>query len=130
MQHPPSDPRGNDVLRAQADGPDVTVHCALAAEWQAVHHVAARLARLAGRDERDLPDAASDFPATMRQLGGWRYVIAREGCEDLTAMVQPGLDALEHLRSVDHEADQAAEALWQSFVAARAALIAMLPPAA
>ena len=35
-----------------------------------------------------------NFPAVMRDTGGWRRELAEQGIDDLSAVMQPGLAAL------------------------------------
>ena len=84
---------------------------------------------LAGIAAEPMRADVRNFPAIMRDAGGWRRSMAEEGIEDLTAIMEPGMAALlaVHARGVSPAA--AALALWQEFHAARAALLALTPPA-
>ena len=101
---------------------------ALGMKWSALHDAAAVVAALAGI----LPDAMTadmrNFPAAMRDAGGWRRAMAEQGIEDMSAFMEPGLSALlaVHARGVSPSAP--ALALWQEFIAARDALMMLTPP--
>ena len=69
-----------------------------------------------------------NFPAIMRDTGGWRLIVAQEGVDDLAAIMEPGLAALLALHGQGAPALNPALALWQEFQAARAALLALIPP--
>lgn len=101
---------------------------AMSMKWSALHDAAAVVCTLAGlAPEARLPEVRN-FPAMMRDTGGSRYELAQQGVDDLAAMMEPGLAALlaVHGRGVPPAA--AALALWQEFHAARAALLALIPP--
>ena len=86
------------------------------------------VAMLAGIAAEPMRPEVRNFPALMRDCGGWRRSLADQGIEDLSAVMEPGLAALlaVHARGIDPAT--AALALWQEFCAARAALLALTPP--
>ena len=100
---------------------------ALSMKWSALHDAAGAVATIA----RAVPPAVSpeirNFPAVMRDAGGWRREIAEQGIDDLTAIMEPGLTAL--LAAVARGANPAAAAaaLWQEFLSARDAMLALAP---
>jgi len=100
----------------------------LLGQWLALHEAAAAVAGIAGITAEPLDGEARGFPATVSAAGGWRCELARQGIEDISAMLEPGLSAL--LAACSRGADCAApaKALWHEFVAARDALLAMAPP--
>ena len=63
-----------------------------------------------------------NFPAVMRDAGGWRRDMAEQGIEDLAAIMEPGMAALLAVHARGISPASAALALWQEFHAARAAL--------
>jgi hypothetical protein len=97
-------------------------------KWSAVHDAARVVAALAGVPSDMIAADTADFPAIMSSAGGWRLALAAQGVDDLAAVMEPGLAALLaiHRRGVDPTV--AAQALWEEFVAARDALLALLPP--
>ena len=103
---------------------------AMSMKWSALHDAAGVVAMLAGIAAEPMRADVRNFPAVMRDAGGWRRSMAEQGIEDLTAIMEPGMAALlaVHARGVSPAA--AALALWQEFHAARAALLALTPPAA
>ena len=102
---------------------------AMSMKWSALHDAAGVVAMLAGIAAEPMRADVRNFPAIMRDAGGWRRSMAEQGIEDLTAIMEPGMAALlaVHARGVSPAA--AALALWQEFHAARAALLALTPPA-
>jgi hypothetical protein len=101
---------------------------AMTMKWSALHDATEVVAMLAGLAAEPMRAELRDFPAVMRDAGGWRRERAEQGIDDLTAILEPGLAALlaVHARGIDPAA--AARALWQEFDAARAALLALIPP--
>lgn len=85
---------------------------------------------LAGLAPEPMRPEVRNFPAQMRDIGGWRRDMSDQGIEDLAAIMEPGLAALlaVHARGIDSA--PAALALWQEFHAARAGLMALAPPPA
>lgn len=100
---------------------------ALSMKWSALHDAAAVVAELAGEQVEQRGPEIRNFPAIMRDLGGWRYDEARQGVDDLAAMMEPGLAALLAVRARGVSAAPAARALWQEFLAARAGLLRLAP---
>ena len=101
---------------------------ALAARWGAIHEAAAVVAALAGRS-CDAPGThVRGFPAAIFQAGGQRLMIARQGMEDLSVMLETGIRALLSVHGRGASPVAAAEALWGEFCAARDALVALAPP--
>lgn len=102
---------------------------AFSMKWSAVHDAAGVVATLAGIKPEPMDARLRGFPATIRDCGGWRRELAEQGLADLSAVLEPGITALlaVHARGVDPAAP--ALALWQEFVAARDALLALEPPA-
>lgn len=126
--------RAGEISSAVALGhaglaPNSAIDTPLARKWAALHEAAGTLALLAGTDSDGGDHGHSDdYPAAILASAGWRLVLAEQGLDDLTAIMDAGLVAL--LSVHDHGADPApaARALWQEFAAARAALITLLPP--
>ncbi len=100
---------------------------ALSMKWSALHDAAAVVAALAGQPVEARRAEVRNFPAVVRDLGGWRYDEARRGIDDLAAMMEPGLSALLAVRARGIAAVPAAEALWQEFLLAREALLDLVP---
>lgn len=111
---------------AQAHAPGALGSIAM--KWAALHQAGQVLAAIAGA-ENEIPSLETRaFPAIMREAGGWRCQLAEQGIDDLTAIMEPGLSAL--LAALDRGADPraAARSLWNEFVAARDAMVALAPP--
>jgi hypothetical protein len=101
---------------------------ALGMKWSALHDASGVVCMLAGLAPEPLTPALRNFPAVMRDAGGWRRAMAEQGISDIGAFMEPGLSALlaVHARGVNPAAP--ALTLWQEFVASRDALLALTPP--
>ena len=102
--------------------------CAMSMKWAAVHEAAAAVGELAGEPPEFRKPEVRNFPAIMRDTGGWRFVVAQEGVDDLAAIMEPGLTALLALHGRGVPTLAPAQALWHEFQSARAALLALIPP--
>ena len=101
---------------------------AMSMKWTAIHDAASAVSGLAGLSQEFRTAEVRNFPAIMRDTGGWRQSVAEQGVDDLAAIMRPGLAALLALQTDGVLTTAAATALWQEFLAARAALLALVPP--
>jgi hypothetical protein len=101
---------------------------AMSMKWSALHDAAGVVAQLAGLAPETRKPNVRNFPAMMRDTGGWRFELAKQGVDDLAAIMEPGLAALLAAHSRGANAQAAALALWQEFHAAREALLELVPP--
>ncbi len=103
---------------------------AMSMKWSALHDAAGVVAMLAGLAHEPMRPEMRNFPAVMRDAGGWRRNLAEQGIDDLSAIMEPGLAALLAVHARGAGSAPAAQALWQEFHAACAALLALTPPPA
>lgn len=103
---------------------------ALSMKWSALHDAAAVVSNLAGLAVEPLSASLRNFPALMRDAGGWRKAMAEQGINDISAVMEPGLSALLAVHARGANPAVPALALWQEFVAARDGLLALTPPGA
>ncbi|MFC0684231.1 hypothetical protein [Novosphingobium clariflavum] len=110
---------------SQAAAP--TAMGAIAIKWAALHQAAQVVAAIAGTDDHNTGLNVRAFPAIIREVGGWQCRLAEQGIDDLTAIMEAGLCAL--LCALDRGADPraAARSLWEEFVTARDAVVALAP---
>lgn len=101
---------------------------AMSMKWSALHDAAGVVAMLAGLAAESMRPEVRNFPALMRDIGGWRRELAEQGIDDLSAVMEPGLAALLAVSARGVNPASAALALWQEFHAARAALLQLVPP--
>jgi hypothetical protein len=97
-------------------------------KWSALHEAAGIVATLAGLAAEASNPVQRDFPAIMRDAGGWRLTLAEQGVDDLAAIMEAGLAALLGLNARGGNPAAAALALWQEFHGARSALLDLAPP--
>ena len=100
---------------------------ALSMKWSALHDAATAVAAIAGTEPLPLTPEVRNFPAVIRDAGGWRRELAEQGVEDLTAVMEPGLTALLAAMARGVVPSAAAAALWQEVLAARDAMLALVP---
>lgn len=111
----------------------------MSVQWAALHDAADAVAAIAGLgtelktglktglETGRVTSRIRNFPAQIRDVGGWRLDLAETGIADLSAIMTPGLTALLAVRARGQEASAAAQALWQEFQLARDTLIALAP---
>ena len=101
---------------------------AMSMKWSALHDAVTVVGMLAGLAAEPTRPEIRNFPAVMRDAGGWRRALAEQGIDDLSAVMEPGLAALLAVHARGANPAVPALALWQEFHAARAALLALTPP--
>jgi len=95
--------------------------------WAALSDAANVVALLAGIEpERPSPELRN-FPALIRDAETWRRERAENGIADLAAVMEPGIAALLAVNARGADPKPAAMALWREFVAARTAILSLLP---
>lgn len=100
---------------------------AMSMQWSAIHDASNVIAALAGLAIEPMRAEMRNFPAVMRDIGGWRRNQAEQGIADLLAVIEPGIAALLAVNARGVNPSAAALALWQEFQAARATLLALTP---
>ncbi|MCY1670468.1 hypothetical protein OVA07_05510 [Novosphingobium sp. SL115] len=109
-------------------GAERAASTALSMKWAALHEAADVVSTLAGAKAEQQRPEVRNFPAIMRDTGGLRYELAQQGVEDLAAVMEAGLAALLAVSTRGRSPAPAALALWQEFIAARTALLTLIPP--
>lgn len=97
-------------------------------KWAALHDAATTVCRMAGLPGEPLRPEVRNFPVRLAEAGGWRRALAEQGIDDLVAIMEPGLAALLAAHSRGASPVAAAAALWQEFIAARDAVLAIAAP--
>ena len=102
---------------------------AMSMKWSALHDAAGIVATLAGMPAEPMRADQRNFPAVVRDAGGWRRNLAEQGVEDLSVIMEAGIAALlaVHARGVD--ARVAALSLWEEYQSARTGLLELAPAA-
>src|SRR5690349_16462734 len=96
--------------------------------WAALGDAAGVVATLAGLEPERTCAEVRNFPALIRDAEPWRRERAENGVADLAAIMEPGLAALLAVTARGVDPRPAAIALWREFIAARAAILSLLPP--
>ena len=96
--------------------------------WAALADAASVVATLAGLEPERTSAEVRNFPALIRDVEAWRRERAENGVADLAAIMEPGLAALLAVNARGADPRPAAMALWREFIAARAAILSLLPP--
>ncbi len=96
--------------------------------WAALADAANVVAVLAGIEPERTSAEVRNFPALIRDAEAWRRERAEHGVADLAAIMEPGLAALLAVNARGADPRPAAMALWREFIAARAAVLSLLPP--
>lgn len=91
--------------------------------WEALHAVSAMLARLADLSPERASAEVAAFPATIEDGGPHQRSLALQGIEDIEAMMEPGLAALEAIIARGGSPCAPALTLWREFHSAREALL-------
>ena len=95
--------------------------------WAALTDAGNVVALLAGIEPARTTPEARNFPALMRDGDPWRREQADIGIADLAAVMEPGIASLLAVNARGADPRPAAMALWREFVAARAAILSLLP---
>ncbi len=96
--------------------------------WSALGDAGAVVATLAGVEPEAPNRALRNFPVLIRECPPWRRELAENMVSDLAAVMEPGIAALLAVNARGADPRPAARALWREFTAARAAVLALLPP--
>ncbi|MBV7265502.1 hypothetical protein [Erythrobacter ani] len=95
----------------------------LAERWATLHEQAAELARHAGLAPEAISAGSEDFLAALKNAHGWQQDLVWQGVEDIDAMMQPGLSALQVIAARGQDVAAPALALWREYHLAREAVL-------
>jgi hypothetical protein len=109
--------------------PDATTRgpSAMSVQWAALQDAAAAVAQMAGLAPEKPSAQVRNFPALIKDAGGWRMELASNGVSDLAAMMRPGVKALLAVAARGQDPTAAALSLWREYHHARAALLGLVP---
>jgi hypothetical protein len=96
-------------------------------QWAALHDAAAAVAAMAGLAAEKPTAQVRNFPALIKDAGGWRYELANNGVADLSAIMRPGVKALLAVSARGQDPTAAALSLWREYHHARSALLGLVP---
>ena len=120
MNAPPTD-------FARSEGAAARGPSAMSVQWAALQDAAGAVAALAGLAAEKPSAQVRNFPALIKDAGGWRFDLAADGVADLAAMMRPGVKALLAVSARGQDPTAAALTLWREYHHARAALLALVP---
>ncbi|HZU64989.1 MAG TPA: hypothetical protein VFF98_14985 [Novosphingobium sp.] len=100
---------------------------ALEARWAALRQAALAAVALAGPVAHAQAAGEVEFPPALRTVTGARRGLLEQGLDDLVAVMEAGLTALLEVHARGGNATVPASALWEEFVLARKALLALVP---
>jgi hypothetical protein len=95
--------------------------------WAALGDAGAVVATLAGLAPEPVESQARNFPVLIRETTPWRRTLAENAVADLAAVMEPGMAALLAINARGADTRPAARALWQEYIRARAAILALVP---
>jgi hypothetical protein len=121
---PPSFTATPDSL---AFGRNDTLEAAL--RWTALAEAARVVATLARVETETGAEDGREIDELLKAADPWRRERAEHGIADISAFMQPGIVALLSVSARGVDPKPAALALWEEFVDARSAVIALLNPA-
>jgi hypothetical protein len=96
-------------------------------QWAALQDAAAAVASMAGLAAEKPSAQVRNFPALIKDAGGWRLELATTGVADIAAMMKPGVKALLAVAARGQDPTPAALSLWREYHHARAALLELVP---
>ena len=99
----------------------------LSVQWTALQDAAAAVAAMAGLAPEKPTPQIRNFPALIKDVGGWRFELATDLIGDLTAMMRPGVTALLAVNARGQDATAAAVTLWREYHHARNSVLALVP---
>lgn len=105
------------------------VSAATSIRWAALGEAAAVVSMLAGVEAERPNRLIRNLPGLLRDCTQWQRNLAAGWIDDLAAIMETGLAALLAVNARGIDCRAAALALWQEFLSARGALLALLPPA-
>ena len=100
---------------------------AISMRWAALCEAGNVVALLAGFEPEHASKQVRNFPAQIRDTGGWRRELAEDGVADLAAIMEPGIAALLAVNARGSDCHAAAQALWREFEIARGAILGLAP---
>jgi hypothetical protein len=124
MNAPPTFARSGPDAPGAIRGPS-----AMSMQWAALQDAGGAVGTLAGLAPEKASAKVRNFPALIKDVGGWRLELAARGVADLAAIMQPGLKALLAVSARGQDPTAAALTLWREFHEARAALLELAPDA-
>ena len=116
-----------DFAATRPEGAALRGPSAMSVQWAALQDAAAAVATMAGLAAEKPSAQVRNFPALIKDVGGWRLDLAMTGVADLSAIMRPGVKALLAVSARGQDPTSAALTLWREYHHARAALLELVP---
>src|SRR5688500_12527564 len=116
-----------DFAATRPEGAVLRGPSAMSVQWAALQDAAAAVATMAGLAAEKPSAQVRNFPALIKDVGGWRLDLAMTGVADLSAIMRPGVKALLAVSARGQDPTSAALTLWREYHHARAALLELVP---
>ncbi len=94
--------------------------------WSTLTGAGNIVAALAGEQREEGVPQIREFTVLLQDCPTWKRELVERSVNDLAAIMQPGMATLLSLNQRGADIQPAARALWQEFVAARAAVVDLL----
>ena len=117
-----------DQMRAMREPGTAERVGTLAGRWDELHDTANKLAAIAGLASESPHYGRDVFAAKLSDASAWQRDLARQGIDDMEAMVEPGVRAIGTLQARGSDASVPAQALWRELHHALEAVLAMVEP--
>ncbi|XUU61467.1 hypothetical protein ACRAQ6_04130 [Erythrobacter sp. HA6-11] len=99
----------------------------LSKRWRELHALGQQIAVKAQLAPEAFDGQLADFPNAIVDAAPWHRELAEQALEDIDAMLQPGLTALQAIEARGTEVTAPALALWREFYNAREGLLGLAP---
>ena len=99
----------------------------LSKRWLELHALGQQIAAKAQLAKEPLDGRVSEFPKQIAGAAPWNRELADQALEDIEAILQPGLTALNAIEARGHDTTAPALALWREYHNAREGLLALAP---
>lgn len=97
----------------------------LSKRWRELHALGQLIAAKAQLASEPFDGPIAEFPDAILDAAPWHRELAEQALEDIDAMLQPGLTALQAIEARGHDATAPALALWREYYAARDGLMGL-----
>ncbi|WP_394730328.1 hypothetical protein [Altererythrobacter sp. GH1-8] len=101
----------------------------LSKRWRELHTLGQLIALKAQLASEPFEGRIANFPDAIVDAAPWHRELAEQALEDIDAMLQPGLTALQAIEARGHDVTAPALALWREFYHAREGLLSLAPKA-
>ena len=99
----------------------------LSKRWRELHALGQQIAMKAQLATEPFEGRFAEFPNAILDAAPWHRELAEHAMEDIDAMLQPGLTALQAIEARGTDATAPALTLWREFYNAREGLMGLAP---